>query len=71
MSKTADLPTFTYTVHTLSTTGGAEFEHEPVEAAYFQEQGAFTVFKDAFHLSVAAFKTDLVTLILRSDEPVD
>lgn len=70
MSKTADLATFEFAVHTLAP-DGSWYKHKPVEAAYFQEQGAFTLFKDAFHIAVAAFRTELVTQIVRSDEPVD
>lgn len=48
-----------------------EVKTEPFEAAYFQEQGLYTLFKDAAHVAVSAFKTELVTRIVRSEEPVD
>lgn len=51
--------------------GSKAVESEPIEASYFQEQGVYTLFKDAGHVVVEAYKTDLVTRVVRSEEPVD
>lgn len=69
MSKLLDLlPTFEFTVYELSL-GGVANEHK-VEAAYFQESGSYTLFKDDVHVVVAAFKTDLVSQVRRSEDPL-
>jgi hypothetical protein len=44
-------------------------EERSVTASYFQEERSFTLFKDASHAVVAAFKTDFVVQVLRG--PVD
>lgn len=46
---------------------GLKMEDQDVLAAYFQESGRYTVFKDVDHTMVAGFKTDLVTQILRTE----
>lgn len=71
MSKLPDLPTFEYTVGLLNPASVTVMEADAVLAAYFQESGAYTVFKDDLHTAVAAFRTELVTEIRRSDDPVD
>lgn len=69
MPKAFDMPLYAFTVHTaladktLASSGA-------ITAAYFQEQGAYTVFKDTEHAVVEAFRTDLVTRIVRTEKPV-
>lgn len=73
MSKLPDIPTYEFRVWTLPVGLGSEVlnESDPIEAAYFQEQGVYTLFKDGCHVVVEALKTELVTRIVRSEEPVD
>lgn len=69
--KSPELPEWEYTVYLMSV---ADMSVEPVKgicAAYFQEQGALLLFKDADHTVVEAFRTELVTRIVRGDELVD
>lgn len=71
MSKLPGLPLYAFTVHTLLVGAGAVEEASgAITAAYFQESGAYTVFKDTEHMVVEAFKTDLVTRIVRTEKPV-
>jgi hypothetical protein len=38
-----------------------------IDAAYFVEDGSYTLFKDSTHAVVGAFQTGIVLLILRQD----
>jgi hypothetical protein len=71
MSKLPELHTFEYIVVLLSPATGMESAAESVLASYFQESGAYTILKDSLHVPIAAFRTDLVTQIRRSVDPVD
>ncbi len=66
----ADLATYAFTVHTISPATMTETASGALRASYFQEQGAYTLFKDDSHMVVEAFRTELVTRIVRTDEPV-
>lgn len=68
----SELHTFEFQVWTLPLSHGLEaVKSPPIEASYFQEQGVYTLFKDSGHVVVEALKTELVTRIVRSEEPVD
>lgn len=69
MSKLPELPTYEYAVFTQM--GNAVPQSHKVFASYFQESGRYTLLKDDIHVVVAAFRTDLVTQIWRSGDPVD
>jgi hypothetical protein len=69
MSKLSDLPTYAFTVHTVDV--DLKSQVGAITASYFQEQGAYTVFKDSEHAVVEAYKTDLVMRIVRTEQPVD
>lgn len=69
--KGPNLPEWEYTVYVLSVSEPVVEPVKGVIAAYFQEQGALLLFKDADHTVVEAFRTDLVTRIVRGDEPLD
>lgn len=69
MSKMPELPTYEFTVFTQM--GSAAPQEHTVLASYFQESGRYTMLKDDIHVVVAAFRTDLVTTIWRSGDPVD
>lgn len=69
MSKAPSIPAFRYTVLTVSP-GGLPDEHT-VRACYFQESGAYTVWKDAEHAVVDAFKTSAVLRISRAEKPLE
>lgn len=69
MSKAAFLPLFGFTVHTVNAEGSPD-ELKSLTAAYFQESGRYTVFKDVEHTVVEAFRTDLVTRVVRTEQPV-
>lgn len=71
MSKLPELSTFEYSVTLISPGSGLAAAASDVLASYFQESGAYTVFKDDLHTAVAAFRTELVTEIRRSEDPVD
>lgn len=65
MSKLPVLPSCLHKVSTHEVDGLlGEYE---VLAAYFQETGRFTVFKDDTHAVVDAFRTDTVLRIKRED----
>lgn len=70
MSKLPSLPLYAFTVHTVSPANGLPAELVALTAAYFQESGPYTVFKDVDHSVVEAFKTDFVTRIVRTEKPV-
>ena len=71
MSKLPDLPLYAFTVHTMPLIEGFPEESAgAITAAYFQESGAYTVFKDSEHTVVEAYKTELVTRIVRTEKPV-
>lgn len=65
MSKLSALPSYVFRV-TWSALDGLPRE-DSVKAAYFQEQGVYTVFKDAEHAAVDSYKTDHVVRIERRD----
>lgn len=69
--KSPELPEWEYTVHLLDVPDMAPREVGDIVAAYFQEQGSLTLFKDPEHTVVHAFRTELVTQIVRGDDPVD
>lgn len=69
MSKAGFLPLYGFTVHTV-TPGGLQAESGAITAAYFQESGRYTVFKDTEHTVVEAYLTDLVTRVVRTEQPV-
>lgn len=71
MSNAPDLPVYAFTVHMVSPTGLPQESSGAITAAYFQESGPYTVFKLADHSVVEAFKTDYVTRIVRTEQPVD
>ena len=71
MSKMPELEVFEYAVTLIHPGTGAVSKAENVLASYFQETGAYTVFKDEVHTAVAAFRTELVIEIRRSEGPVD
>lgn len=66
----SELPTYAFTVQTLCPANMLETKSGALRASYFQEQGAYTLFKDTSHTVVEAFRTELVTRIVRTDEPV-
>jgi hypothetical protein len=67
-SRMSKLPVYPFTVHWTGLDGlGREGE---LTAAYFQESGQYTFFKDVDHSVVEAFKTDRVTRIVRAERPV-
>lgn len=43
------------------------YSFDEFRAAYFQEQVSFTVFKDAAHAVVSAYRTELVVAVTRED----
>jgi hypothetical protein len=43
------------------------YSFDEFRAAYFQEQGSFTIFKDAAHAVVSAYQTGLVVGVVRED----
>lgn len=49
------------------TVDGLRAAQYQVAAAYFTEDGAYTLFKDSAHAAVGAFRTDHVLLISRGD----
>ena len=59
------IPEYVYEVGLVKPYMGDQFK-----AAYFQEQGTFTIFKDAAHAVVHAYRTDLVASIARKDSSV-
>lgn len=65
MSKADSLPSVAHTVrvHDVDTL----VKDYQVQAAYFQETGRFTVFKDDAHAVIDAFRTDTVLRITRGD----
>lgn len=66
--KVTRLPLYAFTVEWTGLDGlGRE---GAITAAYFQEQGAYTVFKDPEHTVVEAFKTACVTRIVRTEKPI-
>lgn len=73
MSKLPDLPVYDFDVFVMDVGGVAALDDDQssVTASYFQESGVYTVFKDTDHSVVKAYKTDLVVLIERSEQPVD
>lgn len=68
MSKLADPRMYKFTVTWMGLDGLTQ--EAVVTAAYFQEAGPYTVFKDVEHAVVEAHKTDLVTRIARAEQPV-
>lgn len=69
MSKPVGMPVYVFTVYTVEPTG-IEWDSGMVTAAYFQEAGAYTVFKDAEHAVVEAYKTAYVSRIVRTEKPL-
>jgi hypothetical protein len=72
MSKLPNLPVYAFTVHTRDQYADGTFKVTTgaITASYFQEQGQYTVFKDTEHAVVEAYRTDLVTRIVRTEKPV-
>lgn len=68
MPKGSDIPSYRFQVEIRSLDGLCE-EHT-VHSAYFQDAGVYTVFKDADHAVIQAFRTDLVTRIVRTGASV-
>lgn len=69
MPKAVDsMPTYAFTVYTMEP--GIEGDSGAITAAYFQESGAYTVFKDSEHAVVEAYKTEFVSRIVRTEKPV-
>lgn len=68
MSKVSDMPLYAFTVYT--TESGIEWDSGTITAAYFQESGAYTIFKDAEHAVIEAYKTAYVSRIVRTEKPV-
>lgn len=69
-SKVPELPEWEYTVWMFSP-GAAPEKVDGIVAAYFQEQGSLLLFKDAGHTVVEAFRTELVTRVMRGEDPLD
>lgn len=69
MSKLVGMPMYEFTVYVLEERG--LLEEYKVVAAYFQESGRYTCIKDADHAVVEAYRTDLVTRIVRTEKPVE
>lgn len=70
MSKLPDLPSYEFVV-VLASPVEMSMEDRTVTSAYFQEERSYTLFKDAGHAVVAAFKTDSVIQVLRAEKPVE
>lgn len=60
----SDLPSQTWTVEMLSPVK-PEIQWAEVDAAYCQEERSYTLFKDAGHAVVAAYRTEFVVRVLR------
>lgn len=69
MAKAAELPLFEYTASSWGHDGLPR--ENKVVAAYFQESGRYTVFKDEDHIALLAIRSDLVERIERSVDAVD
>jgi len=69
MSKGPSIPVYRFTV--FATAVRDLVDEYTVTACYFQEQGAYTVLKDAEHAAVSAFKTDSVLRIMRAEKPLE
>lgn len=69
--KSPVLPEWDYTVYVMNPFSMTLEVVEDVEAAYFQQDGALLLFKDAGHTVVQAFRTDLVSRVVRGDELLD
>lgn len=68
MSKLADPRMYTFTVTWTGLDGLVQ--EGTATAAYFQESGPYTVFKDVEHAVVGAYKTDAVVRVVRAEQPV-
>jgi hypothetical protein len=60
-----------YAVHVMDPFSMSLEVVDGIEAAYFQQDGALLLFKDAGHTVVQAFRTDLVSRVVRGVELVD
>lgn len=69
--KSPELPEWEFTAHVMDPFSMTMNVVEDITAAYFQEQGALLLFKDAGHTVVEAFRTDLVARVVRGDELLD
>lgn len=69
--KPVELPEWDYSVYVMNPFSMTLEVVGDVEAAYFQQDGALLLFKDAGHTVVQAFRTDLVSRVVRGDELVD
>ena len=67
----AVLPTHVYTVtFILPDAPGPLIDKAELAASYFVEEGTLLLFKDTAHAVVEAYKSDLVTRIVRTEKPV-
>lgn len=69
--KSPALSEWDYTVHVMNPFAMELEAVEGIEAAYFQQDGALLLFKDAGHTVVQAFRTDLVSRVVRGAELLD
>lgn len=69
--KSPVLPEWDYTVYVVNPLSAVPEVVKGIEAAYFQQDAALLLFKDSGHTVVQAFRTELVSRVVRGDELVD